>query len=206
MILSANPTRMELLRLKKKIVLALRGHKLLKDKQDELVRHFLSFIKEWETLRSKVENELVGAFYSFFVAYLSIQKEILKESLAGSQMNLELSISRKRVANLQIPQVSVLKKGEPINYGFVNTIEELDRAIQKYAAATENIIRLAAIERSIVLLSIEIKKTRRRVNALEYVLIPNLRDTIKYISMKMGELERNRLTQLMRIKEIVRAH
>jgi len=115
MILSANPTRMELLRLKKKIVLALRGHKLLKDKQDELVRHFLSFIKEWETLRSKVENELVGAFYSFFVAYLSIQKEILKESLAGSQMNLELSISRKRVANLQIPQVSVLKKGEPIN-------------------------------------------------------------------------------------------
>jgi len=206
MILSANPTRMELLRLKKKIVLALRGHKLLKDKQDELVRHFLSFIKEWETLRSKVENELVGAFHSFFVAYLSIQKEILKESLAGSQMNLELSISRKRVANLQIPQVSVLKKGEPINYGFVNTIEELDRAIQKYAAATENIIRLAAIERSVALLSIEIKKTRRRVNALEYVLIPNLRDTIKYISMKMGELERNRLTQLMRIKEIVRAH
>ncbi|OIO00268.1 V-type ATP synthase subunit D [Candidatus Desantisbacteria bacterium CG_4_10_14_0_8_um_filter_48_22] len=206
MILAVNPTRMELLRLRKRILLARRGHKLLKDKQDELVRHFLVAIKDWKALRSRVEEGLARASGHFLKAYFFMRREVLVESLYSSSASLGLRVAFKRVTNLRLPVVSTEKSGDPFNYSFVGTTGDLDAALAVYCGAIKDIIELAGTEKSIMLLADEIKRTRRRVNALEYVLIPNLEETIRYISMKMEEFERSNLTQLMRVKEIVRAH
>ena len=174
MILAVNPTRMELLRLRKRLLLARRGHKLLKDKQDELVRHFLVAIKDWKALRSKVEEELARASRHFLKAYFFIRREVLMESLYSSSASLGLKVSYKRITNLRLPMVSTEKTGDPFNYSFVGTTGDLDAAAAIYCGVIEDIIELAGTEKSIMLLADEIKRTRRRVNALEYVLVPNL--------------------------------
>ncbi|PIU50988.1 V-type ATP synthase subunit D [Candidatus Desantisbacteria bacterium CG07_land_8_20_14_0_80_39_15] len=206
MIMAVNPTRMELLRLRKRLMLARRGHKLLRDKQDELLRHFLSLIKRWKDAREGVENGLVQGFGLFLRAFLVIPGYVLYESCIRPGVETVLSCSSRQITSVRLPQFSIEVKGDPIAYGFVNTTFSLDKAILSYLNLFQDLIKLAELEKAVILLADEIKKTRRRVNALEYVLIPNLEETIKYIFMKLEEFERGNLVRLMKVKEIVRAH
>lgn len=204
--LAVNPTRMELLKLKKRLILARRGHRLLKDKQDELMRNFLSLIEEIKELRLTVEIELFQAYGSFLIARLTMGREFLDEALMFSQLETNLEVTYVPLMNLRIPRYRLNIEGDYFSYGLLTTSMELDRALKKYRELIPKMVELAEKERGLEMLSYEIERTRRRVNALEHILIPNIFETISYISMKLEELERSNLTRLMKIKDIVRRH
>jgi len=204
--LEINATRMELLRLKKRIVIARRGHKLLKDKQDELMRRFLEMIKGYRNLRQDVEGKLANAFQSFVFSMAVTRKEYLEESFLGLKAPLEVELSTFSIMNIKAPQLELKSMPDVYTYGFSDTPADLDRSLSLLSEVLPLMIQLAQTEKSIELLAEEIEKTRRRVNALEYVLIPNLQDTIKHITMRLAEMERSTLTRLMKVKDIVRAH
>jgi len=204
--LEINATRMELLRLKKRIVIARRGHKLLKDKQDELMRRFLEMIKGYRNLRQDVEGKLANAFQSFVFSRAVTRKEYLEESFLGLKAPLEVELSTFSIMNIKAPQLELKSMPDVYTYGFSDTPADLDRSLSLLSEVLPLMIQLAQTEKSIELLAEEIEKTRRRVNALEYVLIPNLQDTIKHITMRLAEMERSTLTRLMKVKDIVRAH
>ncbi len=204
--LAVNPTRMELLKLKKRLILARRGHKLLKDKQDELMRNFLSLIEEIKELRLTVEIELFQAYGSFLIARLTMGREFLDEALMFSQLETNLEVTYVPLMNLRIPRYRLNIEGDYFSYGLLTTSMELDRALKRYRELIPKMVELAEKERELEMLSYEIERTRRRVNALEHILIPNIFETISYISMKLEELERSNLTRLMKIKDIVRRH
>jgi len=204
--LAVGATRMELLKLKRRIAIARRGHRLLKDKQDELVRQFLPLMEEVIDLRKEVEEKLENALRSFLLARALMPEEILGEALLFSRMKTEINLTYTYLLNLRVPKVSVEFEGTPFTYGIVFTSAELDLALLKYQEVLPLMLELTALEKTVELLALEIERTRRRVNALEYILIPNLVETIKYITAKLTETERDNLTRLMKIKEIVRAH
>lgn len=204
--LAVNPTRMELLKLKKRLILARRGHRLLKDKQDELMRNFLSLIEEIKELRLTVEIELFQAYGSFLIARLTMGREFLDEALMFSQLETNLEVTYVPLMNLRIPRYRLNIEGDYFSYGLLTTSMELDRALKSYRELIPKMVELAEKERELEMLSYEIERTRRRVNALEHILIPNIFETISYISMKLEELERSNLTRLMKIKDIVRKH
>ncbi len=204
--LAVNPTRMELLKLKKRLILARRGHKLLKDKQDELMRNFLSLIEEIKELRLTVEIELFQAYGFFLIARLTMGREFLDEALMFSQLETNLEVTYVPLMNLRIPRYRLNIEGDYFSYGLLTTSMELDRALKRYRELIPKMVELAEKERRLEMLSYEIERTRRRVNALEHILIPNIFETISYISMKLEELERSNLTRLMKIKDIVRKH
>lgn len=204
--LAVNPTRMELLKLKKRLILARRGHRLLKDKQDELMRNFLSLIEEIKELRLTVEIELFQAYGSFLIARLTMGREFLDEALMFSQLETNLEVTYVSLMNLRIPRYRLNIEGDYFSYGLLTTSMELDRALKRYRELIPKMVELAEKERGLEMLSYEIERTRRRVNALEHILIPNIFETISYISMKLEELERSNLTRLMKIKDIVRRH
>lgn len=204
--LAVNPTRMELLKLKKRLILARRGHRLLKDKQDELMRNFLSLIEEIKELRLTVEIELFQAYGSFLIARLTMGREFLDEALMFSQLETNLEVTYVPLMNLRIPRYRLNIEGDYFSYGLLTTSMELDKALKRYRELIPKMVELAEKERELEMLSYEIERTRRRVNALEHILIPNIFETISYISMKLEELERSNLTRLMKIKDIVRRH
>lgn len=204
--LAVGSTRMELLRLKRRIAIARRGHRLLKDKQDELVRQFLPLIEQVVNLRKEVEEKLEQALKSFLLARAVMSPEYLGEALTSSQLKTKINLIYTQLFNLRVPKVSVEFAGNPHTYGMVFTSAELDLALERYQEVLPLMLELSALEKTVELLALEIEKTRRRVNALEYTLIPNLLETIKYITAKLTEAERDNLTRLMKIKEIVRAH
>jgi len=206
MVLNINPTRMELLNLKKRLILAQRGHKLLRDKQDELVRNFLILIKSWKNARKEIEKNLMETQKIFLQAYVSVPKHILDHAFASLDTRLDLSVSVRRITSVRLPEFKTEVQTNFLNYSFSDTNVFLDKTVSAYSKLIVDMVNLAQIEKSIMLLGEEIRKTRRRVNALEYVLIPNIEDTIKYITMKLEEFERGNLVRLMKIKEIVRAH
>jgi len=204
--LAVNPTRMELLKLKKRLVLARRGHKLLKDKQDELMRNFLSLIEEIKELRLTVEIELFQAYGSFLIARSTMAREFLDEALMFTQLKANLEVAYVPLLNLRVPRYRLRIEGDYFSYGLFTTSMELDRALKRYRELIPKMVELAEKERTLEMLSYEIERTRRRVNALEHILIPNIIETIGYISMKLEEQERSNLTRLMKIKDIVRRH
>lgn len=204
--LAVNPTRMELLKLKKRLVLARRGHKLLKDKQDELMRNFLSLIEEIKELRLTVEIELFQAYGSFLIARSTMAREFLDEALMFTQLKANLEVVYVPLLNLRVPRYSLKIEGDYFSYGLFTTSMELDKALKRYRELIPKMVELAEKERTLEMLSYEIERTRRRVNALEHILIPNIIETIAYISMKLEEQERSNLTRLMKIKDIVRRH
>lgn len=204
--LSVSPTRMELLRLKKRILLAQRGHRLLKDKQDELIRQFMPLVKETVSLRKEIEEGLKKAFQSFIIARMLLPPEFVEEALMWPGEKISLEISYKYIVGVRVPEYKIKKEGDIHNYGLATTSFELDIALKAYSDLLPFLVRLASFEKTLELLAAEIERTRRRVNALEYIFIPNLEETIKYITMKLSEMERADLTRLMKIKEIVRAH
>ncbi|MBM3234963.1 V-type ATP synthase subunit D [Candidatus Poribacteria bacterium] len=203
MLLEVNATRMELLRLKKRLALAKRGHKLLKDKEDELMRHFLNLVNQNRDLREKLESQLIVAFKNFLMARAVMDRESMEEAIMCPKQKIDLSVSTTSIMNLRVPRFELKSEGTVHSYGLVNTSAELDSALQIYSDLLPEMVKLAETESTVKLLADEIEKTRRRVNALEYVLIPNLEETIKYITMRLNEMERSNITRLMKIKEMV---
>lgn len=203
-ILRVNPTRMELTRLKKRLKVATRGHKLLKDKRDEMIRQFIELIRQNKALRLEVENLLQEAEANFVLSRAVMGEEALDEALMYPSRQIDLEISSKNIMSVDVPVLTHTEKAAGKNpYGFVATTSELDVSIQNLSNVFGKMLELAELEKAISLLADEIEKTRRRVNALEYVMIPQLEETIKYIKMKLDENERASTTRLLRMKEII---
>jgi len=205
--LRANPNRMQLLGLRRRLLLARRGHKLLKDKQEELMRRFLGLVHHARDLRSEVEAELARAYAAFVSARFEMDGSAMDAALAFSRRLVDVRAEREQVMNLKTPKFQVeLPQAAELGYGYLETTADLDRALAMYARVFPKLVRLAEMEKAIQLIAAELEKTRRRVNALEYILIPSLEETIRYISDRLSELERANATRLMKVKEIVRKH
>lgn len=202
--INVNPNRMELSRLKKRLAVAKRGHKLLKDKQDALIKAFLERAREGKVLREQVEAELKEAYGTFVLSRAQTTPEILEQALMLPGARCRLSVSWKNVMSVFVPEYDVRQEGSPVNYGFASVPLLLDMALEQFGKVILRLLELAAKEKAIRLMAGEIERTRRRVNALEYVMIPNLTETIRFITMKLDEQERSGLSRLMKIKEIVR--
>ena len=205
-VLNVNPTRMELGRLKKRLATARRGHKLLKDKCDELMKTFLESVKEHKELRIKTEKRIADIHASFTVAAALTSSEVLEEALVYPKNEAELSVSTKNIMSVNVPEYDFRMKKETdglLSYGFAFTAAELDDAAAELDKAVPDLLRLAEAEKRSQMLAEEIEKTRRRVNALEYTMIPQLENTIKVITMKLSENERGNLTRLMKVKDMM---
>ena len=193
--------------LKGRLKTARRGHKLLKDKRDELMRQFLDVVKENKVLRERVEEGLTAAFSSLQVASSIMSPEMLEQALLYPRQSVELDMKVKNVMSVKVPQYSFQTKNndpsEIYPYGFAQTSGELDDALDRMAKVFEDMLKLAEVEKSMQLMAQEIEKTRRRVNALEYVMIPELEENIKYITMKLAENENSTKVRLMKVKEMV---
>ena len=201
-----NATRMELLNLKKRILIARRGHKLLKDKRDELIRQFLEMIKGYRPLREQMEEKLSHAFQGFIFARTTMSAKAVEESLLGSKEKADLVVGSQPIMNIRVPTFKLSGQPDVFCYGFAETSADLDRSLSLFSEALPLMVKVAEVERKIEMLTDEIERTRRRVNALEYVFIPDLEETIKHITMRLSEMERSFLTSLMKIKDIVRSH
>ena len=204
--LKVNPTRMDLSELKLRLVTAKRGHKLLKDKQDELMRQFINLIKENKKLRMEVEKELSESFKSFLLASATMSPLFLESAVSFPKEKLSVEIKSKNIMSVNVPEMKFVKEemeGSIFPYGFVQTSAELDDTVIKLQKVLDNLLSLAEIEKSCQLMADEIEKTRRRVNALEYSTIPNLEETVKDIRMKLDENERATITRLMKVKQML---
>ncbi|HPD97308.1 MAG TPA: V-type ATP synthase subunit D [Synergistales bacterium] len=204
--LSVNPNRMELSRLKIRQKVAKRGHKLLKDKQDALIKAFLEKAKNLKELREKVEKELEECYRSFLLARAQTFPAMLEQALMITGSGLSISMSNKNIMSVIVPVFEVQQGEATLNYGLGTTTGNLDVALEKFSRLLPEMVSMAAEEKALRLMAVEIERTRRRVNALEHVLIPSFQETIRYITMKLDEQERANLSRLMRIKEIVRSH
>ena len=206
--LNVNPTRMELTRLKKKLATSTRSHKLLKDKQDEIMRQFINLVKYNNTLRAEVEGQLEGSLKDFVMARAVMSSEFLEEAVAYPKEHISVEVGEKNIMSVNVPVMNFKRQlegdeGSIYPYGFANTSSELDDAIAKLYGILPKLLELAEVEKSCQLMADEIEKTRRRVNALEYMTIPQLQETIKYIRMKLDENERSATTRLMKVKSML---
>ena len=206
--LNVNPTRMELSKLKKRLTTATRGHKLLKDKQDELMRQFINLVKYNNDLRKEVEGELQGSLKDFVMARAVMSSEFLEEAISMPKESISVEVGEKNVMSVSVPVMNFKRQlegdeGSIYPYGYANTSAELDDAIAKLYSILPKLLELAEVEKSCQLMADEIEKTRRRVNALEYMTIPQLQETIRYIGMKLDENERSSLTRLMKVKSMI---
>lgn len=202
-----NPTRMELTRLKKKLVTATRGHKLLKDKRDELMRQFLDLVREDMALRKKVEAGIQDANKNFVIARAGMSEEILHTSLMVPKQEVYLEVDKKNVMSVDVPvleyKTRTADENDIYSYGFAFTSGDLDDAVKSLADILPDMLRLSEVEKACQLMASEIEKTRRRVNALEHVIIPETQKNIKYITMKLDENERSTQIRLMKVKDMM---
>jgi V/A-type H+-transporting ATPase subunit D len=205
--LNVNPTRMESTNLKKRLKTASRGHKLLKDKQDELMKRFIDLVRKNNELRLSVEEKLTASLKEFMMARAVMSTEMFEEALIMPTEKIELDITRKNIMSVYVPVMKFVRESREgasiYPYGFAQTSGELDEAIKKLYDILPSLLELAEVEKACQLMADEIEKTRRRVNALEYVMIPQLEETIKYITMKLDENERGNLTRLMKVKSMI---
>ena len=199
------PTRMELKKTKARLKTATRGHKLLKDKRDELMRNFLQIVRENKALRQKVEKGLAEAMASMSNASRLMSPEILEQSLLCPKQGVEVDIQLKNIMSVNIPEYGFRTRTDAAEdiypYGYAMTSGELDESIDRLSEVFRDMLELARAEKSMQLMAAEIERTRRRVNALEYVMIPQMQDTIRYITMKLEENERSTTTRLMKVKD-----
>ena len=202
-----NPTRMELTRLKGRLKTAQRGHQLLKDKRDELMKQFMDVVRENRAVRKRVEEGLMRAHSSFTVAAALMSPEMLQQSLLYPKQSVELDMTFQNVMSVDVPRyhfkTTGQNAGEVYPYGFAQTSGELDDAVDAMSSVFQDMLRLAEVEKTSQLLAEEIEKTRRRVNALEYVKIPEMQANIKYITMKLDENERSNTIRLMKVKDMI---
>ena len=205
--ITVNPTRMELTRLKGKLRTAQRGHKLLKDKRDELMKQFLETVREVRALRAEVEEELMVVHKSFTVASALMSAEALEQALLYPKQSVELTMSFQNIMSVNVPiyqfQTKTKSDSDIYPYGFSATSGELDTAVDALGKVFQKLLKLAEIEKAAQLMAEEIEKTRRRVNALEYLVIPNTQEMIRYITMKLDENERSNTIRLMKVKDMI---
>ena len=206
-VMNVNPTRMELTNLKRKLVTARRGHKLLKDKRDELMRQFLLLVKENKELRKSVEMKIKKASAYMALASGEMSDNEISVALMLSGQKLTVDVEKKNIMSVAVPQFNVnyriAEQNNARSYGFAFTSGDLDEAVSIYSSLTEDLLKLAEVEKTCQLLSAEIESTRRRVNALEHVLITDYEDTIRYITVKLDENERSNTTRLMKVKDMM---
>ncbi|MEB7389432.1 MULTISPECIES: V-type ATP synthase subunit D [Aerococcus] len=206
--LNVKPTRMELSTLKDRLKVAQNGYDLLKDKQDELMRQFIELIKENNQLRNEVEDELSGALGNFVLASSSMNDAFMEEIVALPTKQVNLEIAKKNIMSVDVPKMSFSydddnqKSDNEVKYGYLNTSSELDDAIEVLNDVMPKLLKLSEIEKTCQLMATEIESTRRRVNALEYRMIPNIKETIKYIQMKLDENERASITRMIKVKDM----
>ena len=204
---TVNATRMELTRLKGKLRTAQRGHKLLKDKRDELMKQFLDTVREVKALRAEVEAELMTVHGSFTVASALMSDQAMEQALLYPKQSVELTMTTQNIMSVNVPvyhfQTKTKSDSDIYPYGFAATSGELDTAVEALGKVFQKMLKLAQIEKSAQLMAEEIEKTRRRVNALEYVMIPNTQEAIRYITMKLDENDRATTTRLMKVKDML---
>ena len=207
--ITVSPTRMELTRLKGKLRTAQRGHKLLKDKRDELMKQFLDTVRELRSLRSQVEEELMRVHSSFTVASALMSAQAMEQALMYPKQSVELTMTFKNVMSVNVPEYHYQTRtddtGDIFPYGFAATSGELDGAVAALGEVFQRMLKLAETEKAAQLMAEEIEKTRRRVNALEYVVIPETQENIRYITMKLDENDRSTTTRLMKVKDMLLA-
>ena len=204
---TVNPTRMELTRLKGRLKTAVRGHKLLKDKRDELMKQFMEVVRKNRALRRRVEEGLEKAGRAMSVAGAVMSPEMLEQALLYPKQSVELDVTYRNVMSVNVPVYHFHTANEDPTeiypYGFAQTSGELDAALEALGQVFRDMLELAEVEKTMQLLSQDIEKTRRRVNALEYVVIPEMQRNIRYITMKLDENERGNTTRLMKVKDMV---
>ena len=202
--IQVKPTRMELSNLKKRKKVAVRGHKMMKDKRDELVRRFIEYARKNKVLRAEVEEKLSRAMKSFVLARASMSEAEVEEALLYPARAAEVTAGIQHVLSISVPALTIqAQEGFTYPYGFATTSADLDLSVQLLAEVLPLLVQLAEIEKTCDRLADEIEKTRRRVNALEYVMIPQFTETIRRIQMKLEENERGNLTRLMKTKEML---
>ena len=203
--LKVNPTRMELRRLKNRKKTAVRGHKLLKDKSDEMIRQFIGYAKENMRLRLEVEKELSSALAEFMLAKSVSTDSVIWEALSMPAIGMELELGTKNIMSVNVPSIDI-KKTESTSlypYSFASVTSELDKSISTISTLAEKLIKLAEVEKTCNMLATEIEKNRRRVNALEYIMIPQTEEAIHAITMKLDENERGNIVRLMKVKTML---
>lgn len=203
--LQVNPTRMELKRLKVRLKTAVRGHKLLKDKSDEMIRRFMEFAKQNKTLREQVEQELSTALRTFIVAKAVSDDAVIQEAVAMPSKTVKLTMDSQNIMSVVVPVMELIESEskDKYPYSFGSVTAELDSSIAVLSGLMQKMVKLAEIEKTCNMLAIEIEKNRRRVNALEYVMIPQLEETIKFITMKLDENERSNIVRLVKVKAMI---
>lgn len=204
-ILRVNPTRMSLMDLKYRTTAAARGHKLLKDKQDGLMKHFLSIIRDARTLRLQVEADLGQAFHGFLLASAWMSDAQMENALSSPQSNMQLTVETRTVMSVRIPIFRLQREGSVTTYGVTATNSLLDNAVRSFEHAFDALIRLAELEKQAENMAIELETTRRRVNALQHKMLPDLKETVKYIRMKLDEAERGAIIGTMKVKAQIQA-
>lgn len=203
--LNVNPTRMELRNLKRRLSTAVKGHKMLKDKSDEMVRRFVDLAKENKRLREEIEIDLAGALNSFMLARASSEDYIIEEAVAYPVAPLKVKAEVGNIMSVPVPKLEIEKQSalDIFPYSFAQVTAQLDSAIVTITTLADKMVLLAQVEKSCNMLALEIEKNRRRVNALEYVMIPMIEETIKYITMKLDENERSNTVRLMKVKTML---
>lgn len=204
MLLRVNPNRMELIRLRRRLVLAKRGHKLLQDKLEDMIRRFLGLIKDVDKIYQEFNLLQRGIVKDLFYCRLVSSKEDFNQAINKVETKISLEVSSSRIMNVKVPIFNLKELTIEKKYSFLNTPAQLDLALAKSRDYLLALIKLAQALKTLELLSQEIERTRRRVNALKYILIPSLEETIRYISQKLNEFERSNIVKLMRVKAMVK--
>ena len=204
-VLKVNPTRVNLLSLRKRVKTAQRGHKVLKDKRDGLMKQFMELIRETKSLREEVEREISEVFKDFLRAGAIMSPAALEAALLSSTTTLDLSVTTKNVMSVHIPEFEAKFHGKSVGFTTVGTSSALELALTKLQQLIPKLLKLAGLEKAAEALADEIEKTRRRVNTLEYRMIPDLKDTVRFITMKLEESARDTLVSVMRIKSMIEA-
>ena len=206
MILRVNPNRMELLRLRRRLLLALRGHKLLQDKLEEMMRRFMLLLKDIDLAEADFSLRTKRLLQELLYCRITTSEDNFQEALSRISSRVRLAVSVARIMNVKVPVFEIRELNIEKNYDFFRTSAQLDLVVAGAKDYIQSLLKLAQLIKSLEILSYEIERTRRRVNALEYILIPSIQDTIRYITQKLNEFERGNLVRLMRVKEIVRSH
>lgn len=203
--LNVNPTRMELNKLKTRLKTATRGHKLLKDKTDEMIRRFSVIIRENKRLRDEIESEIANIFSSFALARSVMTKPEIELAFSVPSVTIDLDCDFKNIMSVNVPDVQMqeIQSESKYPYSLAAVTSEADYSVRLVGEISDKLIKLAAVEKTSIMLANEIEKSKRRVKALEYILIPNIEETIKYITMKLEENERGSRTRLMKVKTML---
>ena len=204
-VMNVNPTRMEMKRLQGRLKTAVRGHKLLKDKTDEMIRRFITLAEENKNLRIATERELGLALAAFSAARASSDERVVEEAILMPTRTVKLNCGKRKVMGIDVPAIEIASEdaGDLYPYSFLTVTEQLDDSVRGLNAVLINLVKLAETEKTCNMLADEIEKNKRRVNALENIMIPQLTETIKYIKMKLDESERAATVRLMKVKDIL---